>query len=443
MFDYTTERTPARPALFGESFTLKARANTFSGSSVDLPTISKRPTTRSFGKARPKSSIPSILSFGSKRGTVFERNSVIDDEGGSWRHSFLFGGKGSRDFWSPTSRRRPSYPGAGKKTFLKRLSTVLRKSSVPMADDTTGPFSRRDSVIQQFEDQSSIAGPSQTDTETSAVSSLLTEQVERENIYEEAEVQARERLTNFRFGGLEKNEPSHPDSREPELQTSLPSPCEGLFESSARNSLPSLDTNLEHVFPVPLPLSPLLAPLVTGPDIPIATSTRSSSPTELTDEVQLSSWEDESRSPSMTRSPSESSDESSNSTPPTSLESVLCMAGCTLKSSTSPKTWAGGASCVRRLSVTVESPAEKGFWEHLSSTPSTMFARGPSESDDESASSVEDLTLTKQLPAVNRSSPYSHSRAKSDQFSRIYASSFKMALTPRRALSLTHHSPLY
>ncbi|KAL0067954.1 hypothetical protein AAF712_005123 [Marasmius tenuissimus] len=426
MFDYTTERTPVRPALFGEvaslrSFTLKARANTFSGSSVDLPTISKRPTTRSFGKARPKSSIPSILSFGSKRATVFERNSVAVEEGGSWRHGFFFGGKGSRDFQSPTSKRRPSYPGAGKKTFLKRLSTVLRKSSVPLTDDTTGPFSRRDSVIQQVE-------------EPDAVSSLLTEQVDRENKYEEAELQARERLTNFRFGGLEKHEPPDP--------TSLPSPCEGLFESSARNSLPRLDTNLEHVFPVPLPLSPLLAPLVTGPNVPIATSTRSSSPAELTDEVQLSSWEDESQSPSLTRSPSESSDESSSSTPPTSLESVLCMVGCTLKSSTSPKTWAGGVSCVRRLSVTVESPAEKGFWEHPSLT-SSMFARGPSESDDDSSSSTEDLVLTERPPTVAGPGLYSHARAKSDQLPWTYPPSFRMTSTPRRALSLTHHYPLH
>ncbi|KAJ8088564.1 hypothetical protein PM082_022637 [Marasmius tenuissimus] len=432
MFDHTTERTPVRPALFGEvaslrSFTLKARANTFSGSSVDLPTISKRPTTRSFGKARPKSSIPSILSFGSKRGTVFERNSVAVEEGGSWRHS-------TGHLPLRTIRRRPSYPGTGKKTFLKRLSTVLRKSSVPLTDDTTGPFSRRDSVIQQVEDQSSIAGPSKTDTGTSAVSSLLTEQVDRENKYEEAELQARERLTNFRFGGLEKHEPPDP--------TSLPSPCEGLFESSARNSLPRLDTNLEHVFPVPLPLSPLLAPLVTSPNVPIATSTRSSSPAELTDEVQLSSWEDESQSPSLTRSPSESSDESSSSTPPTSLESVLCMAGCTLKSSASPKTWAGGVSCVRRLSVTVESPAEKGFWEHPSLT-SSMFARGPSESDDDSSSSTEDLVLTERPPTVAGPGPYSHARAKSDQLPWTYPPSFRMTSTPRRALSLTHHYPLH
>ena len=313
---------------------------------------------------------------------------------------------------------------------------------MPLSDDTTGSFSRRDSVIRPLEDQGSntIAGPSQIDGQTSAVS-LATEQVRQEehHIREQTETQARERFLNFRFGGLERPCLASLGPVGTLLPTSLPSPCEGLFEeSSSPNALPSLDTNLEHIFPVPLPLSPLLTPVI-GSSVLMIASTRSSSPTELADDVlHPCCSEDECQSPGLTRSPSETSDESSTCAAPTSLESALCMTGCTLKSSTPPKTWAGGTTSVRRMSVALERSTEKGFWEHSSSIPS-MFTHSSSESDDEgeggSTSSAEDFAFTKQ-PTVTR-----HSRANSDQLSLIYSSSFGTTAGPRRALSLTLHDP--
>ncbi|KAK1222463.1 hypothetical protein PQX77_014668 [Marasmius sp. AFHP31] len=383
MFSDTVELQPPNPA-FREENVGPSAARKYSLGSDGINLLAKRKVP---SRSRLNVSITSVLSFHSK--SSHPAVSEADDgsknfvTGSSYsRNSKLFGGSTPSFHPNGSSPLSSTSLSSETKSFLHRVSAAFRRPSIatreePVAVTPDAPRPRPANGLTLVITKSTVPIALSTSPPTT-----------KEDYFSQhthAEAVERKRFRNFRFGRAANNAYLG-------LDDALPSPSDGLFESSTwptpsssltitpESHMPFPIVSDDHVLPIPAALTPLLSPVVAEPNaepaIPPDTSPsppafQASTPTlrERANRLTLipvrlrsPNYEEALLSPSLTRSrsPSMSDDDSTVSTP-TLLESALCLSGCTLKSTTSPKTWAAN-DCMHRVSVIVERPIEKGVW---------------------------------------------------------------------------------
>ncbi|KAJ8094277.1 hypothetical protein PM082_006817 [Marasmius tenuissimus] len=385
MFSDTVELQPPSPAFREENAgPSTTRKYSLGGDGINLPAKRKVPS-----RSRLNVSITSVLSFHSKS----SRPAVPEADDGSKsfvtgspysRNSEVFGGSTPSFHPNGSSPLSSTSLSSETKSFLHRVSAAFRRPSLatreePVVATPDAPRPRPANGLTLVIPKSRVAMALSTSPPTTK-EDYFTQHTHTEAV-------ERKRFRNFRFGRAANNAYLG-------LDDALPSPSDGLFESSMPGSWMTPSSSLtitpeshtpvpivsdHHIFPMPAALTPLLSPVILEPNVePAGRPTISSPPapqakipplreranrlTLIPVGVRSPDIEEALLSPSLTRSrsPSMSDDDSTVSTP-TLLESALCLSGCTLKSSTSPKTWAAN-DCIHRVSVIVERPIEKGVW---------------------------------------------------------------------------------
>ncbi|KAL0574093.1 hypothetical protein V5O48_007852 [Marasmius crinis-equi] len=398
MLSDTTEFQPPSPAFRNDNISLGLGNSSMND--VGLATPMKRAVT---GRSRFNMSIASLLSFHSKSSQhgaikVDQRTKSLIDRGDS---PYLRNGQ---DFGSSTPAFHTGRSSPLPAPWLSRVSAAFRRPSTPQPRLLQLPHEELavmppDEIGRGSGRALKVIIPDPLAPQHTIPLSQPTAHKDDPHPNKDHDRSERRRLANFRFGGAAHND-------DLALIHTLPSPSDGLFESSklstwTRSRPPSplaiitpgvitsaglvqpplIDSPLDHIFPLPSSLSPLLGPCIqpVAEHSIVAASTPTPSPTlevpaiSLRDRanrltilptgVQSPYFEEALLSPSLTRSRSPSqSDEDSTLGTPTLLESALSLSGCTLKDSASPRTLAASDFVHRGASVIVERPIERGVW---------------------------------------------------------------------------------